>query len=132
MNIQSLLDPTFLFDSLPVRESRIYLPLLIFFGLIIILAVAVKIFEKKVGKLISSYFYLFLLTGFIGLVNLFSRYEGLPWLGSRIILLADFLALIIGCVINVVIAFKQIPKIKQEKMTEDRFNKYLPRSKRNL
>lgn len=118
-----------LFSPIPSSEGVKYLPLLIAFGIIILLAIGSRLIKGTFSKLAIRYFTPFLTVGILGYINLFARYETLPWLGSGIVLLIVFLIFILTIIINTVWAVKNIPVMIRENKTKERFNKYLPQKK---
>jgi len=92
-----------------------------------ILMLVSKGLDKKIK---SRNFYTFLIPGILGLVYIFCRYEQLPWLGSRFMLATIILAFTIWSLINFIWMIKYLPKIKQKKILQDKYFKYLPRAKK--
>jgi len=130
MTLTEFFSKAYLFDPYTTRESRLYLPLLILFGFLIVFALLIKFVPKfKFKKLIDRYFTCFLTAGILGFIYLFCRYEELPWLGSRFFLLCILAGLFIWIVINTIWSIRYIPRHKRETKTEERYNKYLPKKK---
>jgi hypothetical protein len=131
MDFKAFLNLNYLFDPLPYRETRIYLPFILFFSAGILLAIALKLLENKQIHHFKNYFFIYLTCSLIGLINLFARYEGLAWLGLRAVLILDILIIFITGLINIVILIGKIPEAKKVRNNEDRYNKYLPRPKKS-
>ncbi len=130
MTVQEFFSADYLFNPSTPRESRLYIPLIILFGLLLVFSLLIKLVRNlKFKKLADRYFTSFLTTGILGFIYLFCRYEGLPWLGTRFFLLLILSALFIWTVINLVWAFRYIPKYKKEINISERYNKYLPKKK---
>ena len=132
MTLEYIFSQKYLFDPVPTSESRLYIPLLVLFALCLIGSLIIKLPSDLNKKIKNRFFYALLIPGILGFIYLFSRYEGLPWLGSRF-----NLALILGLVIIwnlalVIWAAKYIPKIKKAKVEKENFNKYLPKSKSKI
>jgi len=125
MNIQELL-----FNPNPDPSGAKYLPLLIVFAIVILLAVGSKFVRGMFSKTARRYFIPFLSVGIVGLLNLFARYENLPWLGSGIVLLVVFLVFAVTIIVNVAWSVKNIPAMLKESKIEERYNKYLPKNKK--
>lgn len=129
MSLEYIFSKNYLFDPLPTTESRLYIPLLIIFSVMIIASIFM-VASKSLDKNIKSRnFYTFLIPGILGFLYVFCRYEQLPWLGSRFALAIIVLAFIIWSLINFVWMVRYLPKIKQKKMLNDRYFKYLPKKK---
>ena len=119
------------FFETPPQASRLYIPLLIVFGLMIILAVVFKLFGKGETKKISQrYFYPFLTCGILGLVYLFARYEGLPWLSVRFFLVAVLAVFAIWLIYNFVWIIKYLLVHTAAQKKNERYEQYLPRAKK--
>ena len=129
MTLQYIFSKQYLFDPVPTPESRLYVPLLIIFS-IMILAPLLMFFAKNIDKNIRNRnFYALLIPGILGLLYIFCRYEQLPWFGSRLMLAIIVAGFVIWSVINFIWTLKYMPKIKQKKILDDRYLKYLPRKK---
>lgn len=130
MNITQFLTKEFIFTSVPPVQSNFYIPFTIFFGLLILIGIALWIFIKgSNGKIWKGYITPLILTGFLGLVHLGARYEQLPWLASRfflILIVTTFIAWLITLAMNTT---RLIPVYQKEQEITSRFEKYLPKSK---
>lgn len=119
-----------IFNPVPDPKTQSYLPLGILFGVLILAAVAIAIFAKRdMRKMLKPYITPFSITGTLGLIHLGSRYEMLPWLASRftlILILTVFVAWMLGLAVWM---SKFVPEFKAKKITEDKYNKYLPKRK---
>ncbi|MCL5410413.1 MAG: hypothetical protein M1324_00980 [Patescibacteria group bacterium] len=112
-------------------ESRLYIPLIILFGTLIIFAVISKLVRNpEVRQISGKYFVSFLTIGILGLFYLFFRYEELPYLGSRLFLLLILLALFVWITVNSIWAIMFIPKYREQKKKEERYKRYLPKKKK--
>lgn len=119
----------FLFSVPPVK-SNFYLPLIIFFGILIIAAVVILIFIKgELRKFLRTLITPFLTVGILGLIHLASRYERLAWLASRFFLALIIAAFIIWMIALAIWLADYLPKYRKNKFTDEKFNKYLPRKK---
>lgn len=130
MDLSTLLTKEYIFSAVPPVESRLYLPLSIFFGLLVIAGFLLLIFTKdQTRKTFGRYTTPSLLVGFIGLINLGSRYEQLPWLSSRFILVLAFTILFTWFFVLAMTLTKAMPQYKKELETNARYDKYLPKPK---
>lgn len=130
MTLKEFFSKEYLLNPVPPQTSKLYVFLLIFFSLLIILAIVSRFGGKENKKLYGRYFYEFLTCGSVGLVYLFARYEGLPWLGSRIFLVIIFSSLFIWTMINVIWVIRFIPTYVKNKASEERYLEYLPKAKK--
>lgn len=130
MTVQEFFSADYLFNPSTPRESRLYIPLIILFGLLLVFCILIKIVRNlKFKKLADRYFTSFLTIGILGFIYLFCRYEQLPWLGTRFFLLLILSVLFVWTVINLIWALRYIPKYKKEINISERYNKYLPKKK---
>ena len=130
MTLEYIFSQKYLFDPVPTQESRLYIPLLIIFSVMIVASLLMLVSKSLDEKIKSRNFYTFLIPGILGLVYIFCRYERLPWLGSRLTLATIILTFIIWSLINFVWMIRYLPKVKQKQILEDRYLKYLPKKKR--
>lgn len=133
MNIEKLLTKSYVFEVTPNAEG-LYKYLAIVFGLFILTALVLivksknppaggeKIWKKFYAKIIN----LLLFGGAFGLILIFSRYEGISYLGSRLFLLILFLSLAFWAMIIIWYRFKILPKKIKELQKQKAFEKYLP------
>lgn len=129
---QKLLDGNYIFQATPNPEGM-YKYLGIIFVLLIIAALALKIFFKSLNpvrkKIINKIIYFLLIIGLSGIFWIFFRFEQIAYIGSRLILIVIILAIIIWglqiCFYWLIYAPKEFSRIKQK----ESFEKYLPRSK---
>ncbi|MEK9156463.1 MAG: hypothetical protein AAB360_04200 [Patescibacteria group bacterium] len=129
MTLNEIFSKSYLFDSNPPRESRLYLPLIILFSLLVIMSITVKLLPAKLKNVTNRYFTAFLASGILGFVYLFGRYEGLPWVGARITLVA--IGLLVAIWVGIILAWtvRFVPKKIREEQVEERYQRYLPKSK---
>jgi uncharacterized membrane protein len=132
MTFKDVFTKSYLLDPTPSPESRLYVPLLVLFLILIILAIVVKVLPLRYDQMAKRYSATFLTSGAIGLLHLFGRYETLPWLGSRLVLLLVLSVFIIWMLINIVWALKSIPKHTKDLKKQDRYLKYLPNAKSTI
>ena len=126
MTFQEFFSKNYLFDPATPGESRLYVPLIILFGLSIIFSVLIKVIPNlKFKKLTDRYFVCFLTAGILGFIYLFCRYEELPLLGYRFFLLFILTGLFVWVVVNFAWAVRYIPKDKKESIIREKYNKYL-------
>lgn len=105
----------------------------ILFGLMIILALIIKLFIKSKNEVYQKFknklLYLFFTVGLVGLLWVFCRYEGIGFLGSRIIILLLAICLILWSLYIVWFWKIILPKETKKMIEQERFQKYLPKKK---
>lgn len=128
MTLDYIFSNKFLFDPVPSSDSKFYLPLLIIFGILLLASIIVRLVKMDmVVKKRQSTCYLTL--SILGLLYLFARYEGLPWLGSRLFLSLLLLATIIWLTYLSIWGVRYSSKKTKETFKEKKFEKYLPKKK---
>lgn len=132
MDLASFLTKDYIFASVPPVESTIYLPLSIFFGLLILVGILLLIFAKdETREIWGRYIAPSLTVGLMGLMNLGARYEQLPWLASRFVLILAFTVMIVWFLVLAFTMTRFVPEFKKAQAVNERFSKYLPRPKKN-
>lgn len=130
MSLEYIFSQKYLFDPVPTQESRLYIPLLIIFSVMIV-ASLFMLKSKSLDKNIKGRnFYSFLIPSIFGFLYIFCRYERLPWLGSRLMLAMIIVVFIIWSLINFIWLIRYLPKVKQKQILKDKYLKYLPKKKR--
>ena len=128
-DLKKLFDTGYIFESAPSAEG-LYKYLAILFGLFIIFAFALIIKSKKqnevLKKLYSKAINLLLLGGFFGLILVFFRWQGIPYLSSRLLLLVLFLIFLLWLLRIMWYKFKILPKEIEQYNKRKIFEKYLP------
>lgn len=110
-------------------ESRLSLYFLILFSVMIIVAILLK-FSRQDKRIKARQFYGYITGGILGLIYLFARHEGLPFLSARIVLLVIVGGLLIWFIYLAIWMSRYIPKTTREREREERFRKYLPKAKK--
>jgi len=135
LNLITFFNPDRLFHLRPsVDEGTIYF-LLIFFGVLIIAAIIVKIIqsvkkqEQFLDKLYSKYFYWLLVMGLVGEVLVWFRAERVHILSARFWLAIWLVGLLVWLYFILRYQFKVVPKAKEQLDQRQTFNQYLPRTK---
>jgi len=101
--------------------------LILFFALLVVLAVVIKTLFKTEKKIRQKQFYCFLTCGVLGLFYVLARHESLPWLASRFYLLAVLITLLIWLTVITIWIIKQISKKKEKEIVKEKYQKYLPK-----
>jgi len=129
MTFSHIFSKSYLFDPTPPSESRLYLYLIVFFGVLILLTVF-NIFSKGLDKEIrKKQLYCYPTIGILGFIYLFARHEELLWLGSRLTLVIILLGFFIWVVYITVFSIRHIPKKNKNEKAQNRYEKYLPKRK---
>lgn len=129
INFQKFLDKDYIFEPSP-PPTGLYQYLAVIFGLFLIAGVIIaaqtrrkeEIYKKLFVRIVS----LFLFTGTSGLILVFFRYEGIPYLGSRLLLLVLLAVFIIWALLVVRYKFLILPKEIRQYQKKKIFEKYLP------
>jgi len=103
---------------------------MVLFGVLILLAIVVKINKKLDKNIQNKQFYCYLITGILGWVYLFGRHEALPWLGSRLFLALIASSLVIWIIYIVIWMMIYTPKQRKIKSREEIYRRYLPKNKK--
>ena len=138
IDLKKFLDIRYIFEKTPPPNSG-YLYLTVLFGAFILLALAawvvygrrqktVPVYLKMQGKVFNLFFYL----GLVGLFLIFSRWQGIPYLGSRFFMLIELVIFIIWGISIIYFRFLILPKEIKEFEQRKQFEKYLPRKQRSL
>lgn len=121
----------YLFDPTPTNQSNLYWYLIGFFGFLILVSVAIYFIKTWDLAIRMKQFYCFLTIGILGFIYLFARYESLPWLASRFFLVLILVSLF-GWIIGILIwMMKYNKKLESKKIMAERYDKYLPKAKKN-
>ncbi|MFA7244038.1 MAG: DMT family transporter [Patescibacteria group bacterium] len=128
MDFSKIFNSDYLFKSAPA-ESRLNLYYLIIFVALIVFAILIK-FSKQDRKIKNRQFYIYLTGGILGLIYVFARHEGLPYLSARIVLLVIIAGLLASLTYLTIWMARYIPKMNNKKFAEEKYQKYLPKSKK--
>lgn len=130
MTISEIFSKQYLFDPVPTSENSYLWYQLAFFSLLLIIGIIITLSKKIDKKIKSRQLYCYLTCGILGLVYLFSRYEQLPWLGSRLFLAVVLLVLLVWITIITVWMTRYTKTLDKEKILSERYKKYLPKKKK--
>jgi len=132
LDIRKIFDPARILESTPNPEG-LYQYLSIVFGLFLIIALIIILVTKKQKQIFRNYFNrivnLLLFAGLAGLVLVFCRWQGIPYLGSRLMMYILILILIIWASYIIWYRLTVLPKKIAELKNKERFEKYLPRKR---
>lgn len=128
MDFSKIFTAKYLLASAP-NESGLLLYFLIIFTAMVVVAILVQ-FSKQDRKIKARQFYGYLTGGILGLIYVFARHEGLPYLSARIVLLVIIGGMLVWLLYLAIWMGKYVPSQNKKKSIEDRYNKYLPKSKK--
>ena len=132
MSLEYIFSKNYLFDPMPPAASRLTFYFLIFFLLLILASLYLKLLPEMLAKFYGKLFIPFLSTGLLGLIYLFARSQQLTWLGSRAFAVLDLLLLLAWTGIMIFQITPKMAKYRKEMEIEDRYKKYLPKSKSQI
>lgn len=128
MTFNYFFSKNFLLDPTPVYKSELFLPLLIAFSLMILLAIFIAFQKAQIKKIVKRFFNPLLTNGILGLIYVFSRHESLPYLASRFFLLLIVLIFFVWMSVLLVNLARFVPKQSTFLKNEERYRKYLPKN----
>jgi len=134
LDIKKIFDPARIFESTPNPEG-LYQYLSIVFGLLLVIALIIIFLTRKQKQIFKNYFNrivnILLFAGLTGLILVFCRWQGIPYLGSRLMMYVLLLILIIWGSYTIWYRLVFLPKKITELKAKERFEKYLPKKKGN-
>ncbi|MCL5406986.1 MAG: hypothetical protein M1429_00595 [Patescibacteria group bacterium] len=129
INFEKFLTKSYIFEITPTTVG-FYKYLAIVFGLFILTALILIVKSKRKEEIWKNLYVkiinLLLFGGAFGLILIFFRYEGIPYLGSRLFLLILLLSLTFWTMTIVWYRFKILPYKIKEHQKRKAFEKYLP------
>lgn len=129
INFKKFLAKSYIFETTP-PVTGLYQYLVVVFILFILIAFILIVKSKKQAEIWKSLsakiINLLMLGGACGLMFVFFRFEGIPYLGSRLFLFILFLGLIFWAITIVWYRYKIIPKKIKKQQKRKNFEKYLP------
>ena len=114
----------------PSNMSQFFL----IFGIFVLLTAigTILIYNRKIHKPLKARLTNFFLTiGIVGLLISFFRYESIPYIGSRFMILVLITAAILWYLVITIYSVSKMPKEIRIKKSEDRYIQYLPRKKKH-
>lgn len=131
MSLKEFFSSEYLFKT-PTYHSKLYIPLIVIFALMIIFAILFKLLAKKSKASFAADILLkpFITGALLGYLYLFARYESLPWLSTRFFLLLILVVTLAWAFSLLIIAALAFPKVVKERTAEERYRKYLPKKRK--
>ncbi len=128
IDLRKLIQKDYLLEITPSTDG-FFKYLVIIFGLFI--TVAVYLIIRKPPEIYKKYFVklinLFLVTGVVGLMLIFFRWQATPYMGSRVVFLSFLISIFVWLLFILWYRFFIFSKEIQEKIEKENFEKYLPR-----
>ena len=129
INLGKLLKSDYIFETSP-SATGLYQYLAIVFAVLILAAFVLiikarkkeEIFKPLYAKIINLLFF----TAFSGLILIFFRWQGIPYLGSRLLLVVLLAVVFVWSMIIVWYKFKILPRKIEKYQKQKIFEKYLP------
>lgn len=129
MTLAYIFSKSYLFDFTPTTKSKLYIPLLILFSVMLLLSAGISLQRTEFKNFTKRFFIPLLATSILGFIYLFARYESLPYLSSRFFLALILFIFLLWTVIQLVILILTMPKEIKKSRSEERYQKYLPKNK---
>lgn len=120
-----------LVSTAPIPETKWYILFGALFLVMIAAAIAIAVMPKKEKRLAQRFYYPSLTLGILGLLALGANFESLPLLGTRVAILGTIAIYLIWMIIAGLLTLRVLPKVKKVRAAEDRYKKYLPKSKKS-
>lgn len=130
MTLKEFFSKGYLFDPVPTSQSKMYVVLLVVFSLMIIAAILISFQKEEIKKIAKKFSAAFYTIGILGLVYLFSRYEGLPGLASRFFLLLILTLFVLWMTALLIWLSRVLPQHFESKKRDEKYYKYLPKAKK--
>jgi hypothetical protein len=133
IDLKKLFDASRIFETTP-GATGLYLYSGIVFACFLVVGTVFLVLsrQKKLDferKFFSKITNLFLVTGLLGGVWMFFRWQEMPYIGSRFAIYILGLFFVLWIVNILVYKFFILPKIKEQYLEKERFEKYLPTGK---
>jgi len=130
MSLSSFFSTSYLLET-PPAYSRLTVYLLVFFLITLLTVIYIKLMPKDLARIYGRLNPPFMITGFLGLIYLFVRYEELPYFSTRGFLLFILVLFAIWSGLIIWGIPKMIKELNKNQKTEDTYIKYLPKSKKS-
>lgn len=127
--------PAYLFELRPFTSPSTIKMMMIFFALLVIIGIGVKIYqstrqlEKFQTKLLEKLISFFIVLGVLGILLTWLRYERVQILSARFWLIAWLITLAIWLYPIIKYWTKVVPEAKKRHEEKKMFQKYLPKKK---
>jgi len=127
---QNFFTTDYLFSTQAPTNKVMFLLVLAIFVLFIIIATLLA-YNKKIHPPLRAKFFNFLLTiGIIGVFVSLFRWESIPYIGSRFVMLLLLIIAIIWYCLIAIYSISKMPKEVRLRKNQERYVQYLPKAKR--
>lgn len=131
MDFSYLTTASYWFSASPDYKTKMYIPAMVIFGLMLLFGIAIYYFKKGEFRSVwVRYAKPMMLTSVLGFMYLVARYEQLPYLAARAVLAIIFFYFLLRISYLTFWSAKNVPVMIKEKDVEEKFSKYLPRQKK--
>lgn len=135
-NIKMFFQPEYLFNTYPSYDMKFFAYFATLFGILIILGITFFISARKNKKkkyttfILSSVYEWLLWIGIGGFFLLFSRYEGIPFISMRFLLLLWLILFVFWGLYILIFGRKEYRKMLKEYKQQEEKGKYLGKKKK--
>lgn len=129
-NLLSYFTKDMLFDPAPSASDALIIVYLVCFGLVTLAAIVWFFLKGEIKRILTGYFSIFMTVGVLGLIYTFVRYERLPNLSTRIVLMALIVGSMIWLVTKSYFTVSELNKLRDLSKIENKYKKYLPKPKK--
>lgn len=127
---ENFLTSEYLFASTAPTNKNLFLTLLAAFAVMVIISILLSYNKRIHPPLRAKLFNFFLTIGILGVLFSFFRYESIPYVGTRLMmLLLLFAAFIWYLIITIYSITKMLKEVKLRK-NQQRYAQYLPKARR--
>lgn len=135
INFKNLVSIDRIFEIKPSAQGE-YIYMAIFFGLCLIISFILSIIAKRnqneSKKVQNRVVYLLLVTGIVGLILIFLRWQSIPYLGSRFMIYLLGVMIVTWIIKIILYRVRVLPRERIKKQEKENFEKYLPRPKKRV
>ena len=120
----------YLFATTTPTDKLRFLTVVGIFFLFIIVAILLAYNKKIHPQLRARLFNFFLTIGILGIVAAFFRYESIPYVGTRLVMLLVIMAAFVWYLFITIYSITKMPKEVRLRKNQERYVQYLPKQKR--
>ena len=131
MKITDIINKNFLFSDMSIGNSKTFLIILIAFFVLIVAGILTGMAKKMHRPLKSRFFNFFLTIGITGVILMFFRFESIPYIGSRFVLILWGLVALVWYFDIFFYSIFKMPKELKKVKSDEIYKKYLPKKRSN-